>query len=354
MTLIYASCGQGIAVMTLSDILLSKPEGSSKSKVALPTQREAIEFERGGYSIAGICQKAIIVGQSIFLWSGSRVIAEFIVRKAAEIGRNGSELLDFPAFLKSLGLSDKELSEVSVVYIHDAPDVLQEWHLNATQVGVVPQFHVYAGSGAWDFLDDTVVSETAPSDTEPTNPVFSTLARVMSTVVAEALTQNSFDYLYGGWLEISWLDSKGLRKVPYAIKFWQRDDDRLNLDLPVFFSWYREHGLYVGRWEQREDSPECHIHIIPDPLGRGEPLKGCPAAQWEPEIVCHVLFEKGSTKFGMYLRTNMDEVYSLKIEGSRTVVEIEPSFLKDLMDGSLKQGPNFHVGKASEPDSLRI
>lgn len=349
MTLILAAFGEHNPVITLSDILVSRPFTGAHLSTHVPTQAEALDFVKGDWSPAGVSQKAVIVGRSIFLWAGQLVVAKLIITRAASASSGGKTLLDFPRFIDSLELSSEELSEVSIIYIYNGPNRLQEWHLNAAQVGEPPGFQVHAGSGAWHFLEDTVVAETKDPEGKAGKGVFSLLSRAMTTLISEAVNGTNYNYLYGGWLELAWLDEAGeFTKIPYAIKFWLRDGNIINTELPLYFSWYEDQTLAAARFEIKKGGPEFNIHYVQDFLGRGRSPEGAPSIVWNPNIVCHVLLTKGSPSVETYIRANMPDVFSVEVLGDQARVNICPGFLGDMLSGKLKEGFSFHVGRQSE------
>jgi hypothetical protein len=95
--------------------------------------------------------------------------------------------------------------------------------------------------------------------------------------------------LYGGWFEISLGRANAFEKIPYAIKFWEKNGDTLVADGPTFMGWYVGHKLNVCRFSHVGSRPKPELTIVPDFLKRRAHLPP-PDAPIRPTFITHIVF----------------------------------------------------------------
>lgn len=196
MTLISSALNGGYFV-GISDLMLSYDDGLERRKVALPLHRE-MKATAGNVAVAGVAQKSVLIGpHTLVMWAGALVVAEAIVREIRLASAGGAVKIDLLKLIDGLGLTDAESESVSIIY-HFSEDgkISRSWHL-ASEIPTHGLQLVCAGSGQWDFFDDTHVVLIDEHDAYA-SVLNMWLSRLFSTLMSELETGVPLEFAYGG------------------------------------------------------------------------------------------------------------------------------------------------------------
>ena len=345
-TIILTALGSDTGLFSLGDILTSAP-GYPGTGLPLPLQFDSAARSSGEYSLRGFAQKLTLVTPNVLVsWAGSHIVARALVKRVRLIARS-DKYVDLAAVVSASGLSDAELAEVSLILHQVVGDSINIQALNAERGEIDGVDAAWQGSGAFDFLHDTVI-DAGGRGAGWEAILRSLLTRVASTLAGEALNGSPYDYLYGGWFEMVISRTSGLRKVPYAMKFWGRRGDEYGYDAPIFFNWYEGKTLFICSLDQRSGSSDVRTLAVPDLLSSKKWRKVRTKPRFQPEFTFHVVLDEdgGGTEIHisdrhslghMTLEVSMDGSYQMKVA---------KSFIDQMMGGTAV--PAFLISKGSD------
>lgn len=346
MTMILTMLGEETGLFSLGDILLSGP-APGRADLPLPLQFRSVARTSAGHSPRGFSQKITIVSPSAFVsWAGSYAIARTLIRAIRDAGKP-EEAVDLTAVVAASGLLPNELDQVSLIVHQLIGRRMQVDCLNATHGHIEGVEAAWQGSGAFDFLQDTIIDAGGRAATFQTI-MRGLMLRLASTLAGEALHGSPYDYLYGGWFEIVISRTLGLRKIPYAIKFWGRRDGELGYDAPLFFNWYKGKSLFICSLDQHAGSSDVRVIEVPDLLSdkRWRTVRCKPICR--PEFTFHVVMDDrdGHTEIHVSDRHSDGHISVHVTKGGAYTMTVKRAFIDRMMVGNAT--PDFKLKKASD------
>lgn len=300
MTIILSTWDGKNPIHLLSDVLLSA-EGDLERSITLPHLPLNTRLQAGGSTLVGLAQKTIIFGSTTCLWAGRAVVAQTIIKELFARSKGGTRYVALSELIQGLDLLEEEKSDVGLLtFFCDRPNnVVTCGHgiynydvsLGDGTVGRIAT----VGSGFWDFLENYQASRRKPIDYSlPIDMIH----RMATRTIEPFLNSNeSFDFLYGSWFELSIHSEQTFRKLPIAFKFWYRParDAPFQRNGPLVYSNYFEDDLFITTVVTTSAAALSRTIQIPDFLGRARPSdvssSGIPdeALLFHPELFIHVL-----------------------------------------------------------------
>lgn len=290
LTMILSALGEETGLFALGDILVSST-WSDGTALPLPLQSDHHARSAAGYKLTDLAQKLVLVTPTMLVaWSGSYAVARALTSAIRNASKKAS-LIKVAAVVHDTGMSETELHQVSLIVHQLAGTQILIDCFNAEHGHIDGVRAAWQGSGAFDFLHDTIIDAGGQAATFQTT-LRSLLLRAASTLMAEAMDGTPYDYLYGGWFELVISRTLGLRKIPYAIKFWSRRGQELGYDAPLFFNWYEGKSLLVCSLDRSDAGPRVRVVEIPDLLSsrRWRVVRTRP--KFRPEFTFHVVLEE--------------------------------------------------------------
>jgi hypothetical protein len=346
MTIILTALGPDAGLFSLGDMLTSAP-GYQGIGLPLPLQFDSASRSSGGNTLVGFAQKLCLVTPTVLVsWAGSYIVAVALTKEVQRVARDRLHV-DLASVVAASGLSTAEIEQVALIVHEVVDDKIEIQCLNAKR-GVIDGLDAaWTGSGSFDFLHDTVI---ATNDDAPRwqDMLRSLLMRTATTLAGEAMHGTTYDYMYGGWFEMVISRTAGLRKIPYALKFWGRRGGEFGYDAPIFFNWYRGRTLYICSLNQRSGSSDVRVLEVPDLLSGKKWRNVRVKPRYRPEFTFHVVFdeETGGTEVyisdrhsagHMTMTASMDGSYQMRVGHD---------FIANMMGGTVK--PIFTVSKNSD------
>lgn len=296
MTFIVSHVSAKTGLLAASDVLISRPEVAGSSPIKLPTRDKPIRHVSAGYELAGTCQKMVIFKRTMILLAGSLIMARAIIEQIRRESNDGEDHVDPQKIVANMGFSEKELSEVSIIYHHLIDDDhISLAPLNCERDDVTDNGRlISAGSGVWNFFDNLQHDKDLTDD--PRTSLFASIfAKICTHPLLELAHNNNFDFLYGGWIEICHREKRTFRKKPYAVKFWYRGEDYLASGAAAYFGFYIGAELIILKLQPREANGEVtfeqSITHIEDFIRRG-PLVDRPPFPLRPDFIVHVVIDQ--------------------------------------------------------------
>ena len=292
MTLI-ASVATRDEFILIADVLLSTSSKKDRSSLRMPLHIGPVSKEFADFGLSRMAQKLVIVDDRYSLQlAGSAIIGQFILRKLAKSVKllRENEWLHLSQWLHSLGLSDKELSEVSLIYHHHHSilPTCYRLHHNCEEKTTQTERIIHSGTGSFDFIDNWEQRSIGRNLISLTRKLLRSLrgdvtsrfhplvdnwfSRLGFMMLAETSIDDSgpLNYAYGGWFEIAVSDKTKFLKLPYMVKFWYIAENQIGRDLPTILNTYVDHHLVVTRVDPRgRENGQTTLHyIVDDPLMR--------------------------------------------------------------------------------------
>lgn len=345
MTIILTALGSETGLFSLGDILTSAP-GYPGVGLPLPLQFDNQERSSGEYGLKGFAQKLTLVTPSVLVaWAGSYIVARALTERV-RVAAKRDERIDLTAVVSGSRLSEAEVSTVSLILHQVIGDRIDVQCLNAERGEVDGVDAAWQGSGAFDFLHDTVIDAGGVASGWEAI-LRSLLTRAASTLAEEALHGSPYDYLYGGWFEMVISRTSGLRKVPYAMKFWGRKAEQCGYDAPIFFNWYEGKTLFICSLDQKSGSSDVRTLAVPDLLANKKWRKVTTKPRYQPEFTFHVVLEEtGRTEIHISDRHSLGHMkLQVSADGSYRM-EVAREFLDKIMRRATV--PTFSIFKRSE------
>lgn len=282
MTLIFAKGAPDFAAV--ADITLSsEASGSVPKELVLPLHGGPATYTLpSGAKLVGHSQKMTIFGRTLIQWAGSYIVALTVVRKIYELSNDGNAVVDVGETIKVLSLNESEKKSFSLTYffMNEKSEMLhQYWECRVGDHN--GQIILAQGSGVWDWFEDTKAGVEFDD----------LVARSVLHVATEAWTTRNYDFLYGGWFEIAFLnDDLQFEKLQYGLKFWHcNNDGSVKIDLPTVYSSYHGHDLVITSiFPQTNGSCHTFVNQIEDFVRRHAPeLTSVPL--WKPNHLFHIV-----------------------------------------------------------------
>lgn len=343
MTLILSLNGPGLGVMTVSDVLVASPDSKNRGAIQPPSRNAAISHSNAGHQIAGLRRKIVVSGKTVILWAGSLVTARVIIQSLLESSNEGKIEVDFPNLLESVKLTTEELSEVSIIYHYFDDTMIRRYSHNCDLYESGGFNARVAGSGGWDFIQNTDVRISAnPSRREA---ILAMMMRVGYHIIKDASTVSNYDFMYGGWIE-SFIDENGiLATLPYAVKFWYVDEHGVSPDPPLFFSWYDDGKLFVCRADFLRGSATINVQLVNGLMDSKSQDFDIPSKiKWEPRTIFHVILRKGfpmrvmmEAEIGGRLSVHVDP------DNGSTKLEISKDLMEDIFTGGAPADGEYEI-----------
>lgn len=346
MTLILSLIGDDTGLFSVSDVLLSRPD-SEPPCLSLPLQPGSSSYVGHPDSLAGLAQKMTLVSPTVMtLWSGSYPVARLLIQLIRDATKTSGSILDIRAIAEGSGLAEQELNSTALIVhqVHNGRLFVDSFN---AQTGTVANISAaWDGSGTFDFLEDTIIRAAEPHSWQVI--LRSLMTRIISSLVGEAVYKSNYDYLYGGWFELIVGRTLGLRKIPYAIKFWGRRGNQLGYDAPLFFNWYKGSSLFVCSLDQHSGQSLPRIIEIPDLLS-GKPWRQVRTKPiFRPEFTFHVVMDDADRHWEIYVSDRHSDGHMnlwVNKRGAYTM-KLRRSFLDLMMSRSAV--PAFVSSKASD------
>ena len=335
MSLIFAKDSSDF--VAVADIALSRPV-RAENQVALPFHRGSLKFSSGGYELSGVAQKMTIAKNSLVMWAGSYVVAKTLLKLILEMSEGGKSLLYLKDVVQKSGLSEPEISEVSMIYFCISDDQVVNQSLNC-QTGTAAGQKVWgAGTGLWDYADNT----TGGFDLD------SLIARTVLNLASEAWSSKNYEFLYGGWFEIATISEQlRFKKLSYALKFWRKGADGVvRIDAPCVYSAYRGSDLIITTVYPGEDplSSETYVHLVTDFADRRS-LEVQRPPPWRPDYLIHVVSRAEDNLLRFVFETE-NQSFSMKMgKTGPTRTNMSRSFLDRIANENFSEIPKMDVNK---------
>ncbi len=337
MTVICSALNLG-AFLGLSDVLISYESEPPRKEITRPLRRDPVAIA-GNVALAGMTQKAFVLGErTLVLWAGSEVVARTIcdeIAKASDGGQNHVEILKL---IDDMGLSESEAKSAAIIYhyLDDERRIHRIYHFGI--VSPTADFElIHAGSGSWDFLEDTAV-HMPPANSAPLALSQSWLMRVLATLMNELLSDAPARFAYGGWFELVTIAEEGFRKLNIGVAIWFYRDETLELNRIVYGN-YEGADLMVTDIDMDTKSPRIRHHQIrANPLSLAvdlepEDVKGAD----ELDLLCHAVIQPDG-RLGMMITNTPKEHLHLKVDFPKIELELSETtanMLLDLGEGSM-------------------
>jgi len=248
-----------------------------------------------------------------------------------------------------MGLLQSELDSVSLLF-HRCIDNLK---IDRKSHGVKVIHHDgdvihFSGSGLFDFADSTSVAIGETPQDSGVHFLHKWIARTINTIMSEAFSKDSLEFMYGCWFEFTLNDKGGtFTKIPYLIKLWNFAQSNLDESLPSIFSWYNDHHLFIGRAMRHG----YNVFVVADPLNR-KPLSDTPdlwKPSQEPIIQIHIVHmpEKNKTKIFVYGPNAQGVPFRLQVRPGGTGVDTEydQSLIEEFERASHGGPVNYHLSR---------
>lgn len=348
MTIILTVIGNDTGLFSLGDILTSAP-GYLGAGLSLPLQFDAPAHSSGGYGLSGFAQKLALVTPNVLVaWAGSYAVARALVERV-KLSAIRDEHVDLTAVVSASGLSTAEVAEVSLILHQVIGDQIEIQFLNAERGEIDGIDAAWQGSGAFDFVHDTVI-DAGGRGSDWQAILRGLLTRAASTLVGEAIHGSPYEYLYGGWLEMVISRTSGLRKIPYAIKFWGRRGQEYGYDAPIFFNWYKGKTLFVCSLDQRSGSSGVRTLEVPELLSSKKWRKVRTTPRYQPEFTFHVVLDEDADGTEIYI-SDRHSLGHMTLEVSRDgsyQMKVAKEFIHQMMGRHVT--PSLRVSKKSDAD----
>lgn len=346
MTIILTALGSDAGLFSLGDMLTSAP-GYRGIGIPLPLQFDEAARSSGGNTLVGFAQKLCLVTPTVLVsWAGSHIVAVALTKEVQRAARDGRSI-DLVSLVAASGLSPTEIEQVAFI-VHEVVDgEVKIQCLNAEQGRIDGMDAAWSGSGSFDFLHDTIIA-TAEDAPRWQDMLRSLLTRTATTLAGEAMHGTPYEYMYGGWFEMVISRTAGLRKIPYALKFWGRRSGQYGYDAPVFFNWYDGRTLYVCSLDQRSGSSDVRVLEVPDVLSGKKWRKVRIKPRYRPEFTFHVVLdeETGGTEVHISDRHSPGHMSMTVSKDGRYKMSVRHEFIDSMMAGTTE--PIFTVSKESD------
>jgi hypothetical protein len=106
----------------------------------------------------GVAQKTVLAGCTLIQWAGTAVAARAAVNALVSTSKGGNRLIDVPAVLTGSGLSSSELKAISLIYHFSDKSLTRRYSHNCENYESGPFVVSSAGSGVWDFIENTTIT----------------------------------------------------------------------------------------------------------------------------------------------------------------------------------------------------
>lgn len=346
MTIILTALGSETGLFSLGDIITSAP-GYLGAGLPLPLQFDTATHSSAGYALSGFAQKLTLVTPNVLVaWAGSLIVARALAEQVRVAAMRGGRI-DLAAAVSASELSQAEVTKVSLILHQVVGDQIEIQCLNAERGEVDGIDAAWQGSGSFDFLHDTVI-DAGGRNSGWEAILRGLLTRVASTLAGEAIHRSPYDYLYGGWFEMIISRTSGLRKVPYAMKFWNRRGDQYGYDAPIFFNWYEGSTLFVCSLDQRSGSSDVRTLKVPDLLSNKRWRKVRTKPRYHPEFTFHVMLDQDTSDTEIYIsdRHSLGHMTLDVSQDGSYQMKVATRFIDQMRAGATV--PSFRVSKRSE------
>lgn len=328
MTLICTHLNGSVGFLGVSDILLTA-EGDSPVAMALPLRLNPIFHKNNGYSLAGAAQKSVILGKTLFSWSGRQQVANRLLNALACISGQGENFVSREELFRAAGLSHDDASRTQIVYHYlYAEYSFSVWGWRCSQKKIGKTDAIFGGSGGPAYADMTTVFP--PNEEASRDDVTSLLNRAIIQLVSEATSDDTLDQRYGGWIELTVCRGDHFAKAQYAVKLWEFREGKSEFSSgPLIYNYYCDHDLFIVRYHcDPIEKRAADIFMVRDPFHRGTGQTVLPSGEnFIPLSIFHIVIDRESGSVDVYNTAgdNMGFDFSFHDNGE-VIMSIEPRF----------------------------
>jgi hypothetical protein len=351
MTLI-ASIQRPEGILTVSDVMLSSERRGLKPSVDLPLRGQDLfrSFDPSrstetNPSPVGIAQKTVLLEPNgMALWAGSHTIASAVLKDLAAAYAQGQRpCLDH--VVQSSGISQSEADQISVIAFLDHGDSIVQQVLNTERLERPSGSIVHAGTGSYPGIID-IDDGALAGDIADFHRTY--LNRLMIMLSGELIIQDNADFSFGGWFELAQLGVGGtFSKIPYAVKLWLVDEDRVG-DGPALVSGYVRNDLVVFYLDR--NAPAARLpYFVPDFLRRsGRTSWHGEAPDHEHAFEFHVIHFNDLKRTALLLLGGPQRVITMEVRRDSLAWGVDPEFLKLFVRETRESGPaGFRLSRLS-------
>lgn len=345
MTLILSVMGEDETYFGISDIMISEPDSSETRKVTLPFRAEPHKFSHSGYRLCGACLKTFIRNRTLLQWSGSKAIAMTVVDVILQISENGNKFVDLEKYLSKFGLKSTELEQVSLIYdFYTTENVVMRYRHNCDNYEIYGHSAAVSGSGAWDFVENTQIQ---PLNTLTKNSLREALfVRIGKHFISEMSADDQYNFLYGGWFELTSIKDTGFLRETVAIKLWRlKKDNKIETSHGLFFSTYVRDNLFVCRIINNGTERETHLIEVPHLMTNKTVYNSnISEIKFNPSVTYHIIDVEGEDDFRVIVETYQQQSLSLSLsEMGGYELSIKKSLLEEISSIRTNARQDFEI-----------
>jgi len=261
------------------------------------------------------------------LWAGSAFTAKIILKKLLNSSKSRVDVDGINVLAAQLGLNQADIDGVSLMLFRDTGNHIQQDTINTEHLKRFSTNIIYAGSGSFPVIMDI---QEALFDDEKLSRVL-LLNRLSAAILGEILTQENGSFNFGGWFELTEFVGGSFSKIPYVVKLWYVEGDRV-VEGPGLLSGYRAYDLLLFRLDARATSADPPFQVR-DFLARGsinDPDWFIPDEHHKFEL--HVV-QFGDLKKAYFVVLGEEELsISVSISRSGLSWSSDPAFVERLFD----------------------
>jgi len=317
---VIASVQASDGIFTISDVMVSSPRGAVKRNIDYPLYRQDFfrlafktNFDNSDWVPSGTAQKAVLFDTGcLALWAGSPQWAKMAIKDIAMTYGHGRIAPLSESFDRS-GLEEHHSKDLSLIIFRDnGVQLRQDTHNLDGTFRRGPVEVLYCGSGAFHSMLD-LEDITFRDGRFTLERMF--LDRAAIAMMGDVLHQNNSQFLFGGWFEFTRCENPNFVKIPYAIKLWGVDGERL-FDGPAYVSGYNKEDLLIFYRDPRSAWSQPPT-FIPDFLGRSgrQAWDGC-APERPHEIEFHFVHFYDLNRSYYFLLVESQNAIKLEVDGS--------------------------------------
>lgn len=346
MTMILTAVSDEIGLFALGDILTSTTQHVG-SGLPLPLQFDALVRKSGDHSLSGFAQKLTLVTPTVLVsWAGSYAVARLLIQVIKDAAEPDT-LIDLAEVVEASGLGESEVREVSLIVHQLLGGRIDIQFLNSEHGPIEGVQAAWSGTGSFDFLTDTLIGRGGEG-AHFAEILRGLLLRVAVTLAGEAIHGSNYDYLYGGWFELVISRTLGLRKIPYAIKFWSRRPGQYGYDAPLFFNWYKGSSLFVCSLDQHSGRSDVRVIEVPDLLTGKAWRRVKVKPKYAPEFTFHVVLDENEPHNAIVIsdRHSIGHMDVSVTKSGNYTMKVQSGLIDHIMANAVT--PGFVVRKASD------
>lgn len=292
MTLIFSAERDGL-VLTISDLMIT---GTSATTPVTGVLDPIPSNPRAGTGyVVDYKQKAISFdARRLLLWAGDAIAAHKVAVAVGDAIRHGWSY----DLVETVGLVDltKEQEDNLHLIFHEAvSDNFYRQRFMCKELVLYGQTVNFMGSGDVHFFDLTQPLFLDQDEDDVMNFLRPWIIRLGTVLFDEAINKANYEFQYGGWFEVAFSDAFGLSKVPYLVKFWRDDGERV-ASLPLVSTWYIDQHLCIATATTKAgEEPSISYRIVPDPLARTSvptDVASVLASYAKPRFQIHIVFDR--------------------------------------------------------------